>query len=554
MAQYVMSMLRVSKVVPPKRQIIKDISLSFFPGAKIGLLGLNGAGKSTVLKIMAGVEKEYDGEVQWQPNISIGYLPQEPQLDPEKTVREEIESALGEVMQAQDKLDEVYAAYADPDADFDKLAEEQARLEAIIATAGSDTEHQMEIAADALRLPPWEAKIGVLSGGEKRRVALAKLLLSKPDMLLLDEPTNHLDAESVEWLEQFLVRFPRTVVAVTHDRYFLDNAAEWILELDRGEGIPWKGNYSSWLEQKEARLETENKQIDAHMKAMKQELEWVRSNPKARQAKSKARLARFEEMSSHEYQKRNETQEIFIPVGERLGDQVIEFNGVTKSFGDKLLMDNVSFTIPPGAIVGIIGPNGAGKSTLFKMITGQQKPDAGEVKIGQTVKMAYVDQSRDCLDGNKTVFEELAQGSDILQIGKFEMPSRAYIGRFNFKGADQGKLVGNLSGGERGRLHLAKTLMAGGNVLLLDEPSNDLDVETLRALEDALLEFPGCALVISHDRWFLDRICTHILAAEGDSQWTFFPGNYQEYEEDKRKRLGEEGAKPKRIRYKPITR
>ena len=554
MAQYVMSMLRVSKVVPPKRQIIKDISLSFFPGAKIGLLGLNGAGKSTVLKIMAGVEKEYDGEVQWQPNISIGYLPQEPQLDAEKTVKEEVESALGEVMQAQAKLDEVYAAYADPEADFDKLAEEQARLEAIIATASSDTEHQMEIAADALRLPPWEAKIGNLSGGEKRRVALAKLLLSKPDMLLLDEPTNHLDAESVEWLEQFLVRFPGTVVAVTHDRYFLDNAAEWILELDRGEGIPWKGNYSSWLEQKEARLETENKQIDAHMKAMKQELEWVRSNPKARQAKSKARLARFEEMSSHEYQKRNETQEIFIPVGERLGDQVIEFNGVTKSFGDKLLMDNVSFTIPPGAIVGIIGPNGAGKSTLFKMITGQQQPDAGEVKIGQTVKMAYVDQSRDCLDGNKTVFEELAQGSDVLQIGKFEMPSRAYIGRFNFKGADQGKLVGNLSGGERGRLHLAKTLMAGGNVLLLDEPSNDLDVETLRALEDALLEFPGCALVISHDRWFLDRICTHILAAEGESQWTFFPGNYQEYEEDKRKRLGEEGAKPKRIRYKPITR
>ena len=554
MAQYVMSMLRVSKVVPPKRQIIKDISLSFFPGAKIGLLGLNGAGKSTVLKIMAGVEKEYDGEVQWQPNISIGYLPQEPQLDAEKTVKEEVESALGEVMQAQAKLDEVYAAYADPEADFDKLAEEQARLEAIIATAGSDTEHQMEIAADALRLPPWEAKIGNLSGGEKRRVALAKLLLSKPDMLLLDEPTNHLDAESVEWLEQFLVRFPGTVVAVTHDRYFLDNAAEWILELDRGEGIPWKGNYSSWLEQKEARLETENKQIDAHMKAMKQELEWVRSNPKARQAKSKARLARFEEMSSHEYQKRNETQEIFIPVGERLGDQVIEFNGVTKSFGDKLLMDNVSFAIPPGAIVGIIGPNGAGKSTLFKMITGQQQPDAGEVKIGQTVKMAYVDQSRDCLDGNKTVFEELAQGSDVLQIGKFEMPSRAYIGRFNFKGADQGKLVGNLSGGERGRLHLAKTLMAGGNVLLLDEPSNDLDVETLRALEDALLEFPGCALVISHDRWFLDRICTHILAAEGESQWTFFPGNYQEYEADKKARLGEEGAKPKRIRYKPISR
>ena len=554
MAQYVMSMLRVSKIVPPKRQIIKDISLSFFPGAKIGLLGLNGAGKSTVLRIMAGVDKEYDGEVQHLAGVSIGYLPQEPQLDPAKTVKDEVESALGEVMQAQAKLDEVYAAYADPDADFDKLAEEQARLEAIIATAGSDTEAQMELAADALRLPPWEAVIGNLSGGEKRRVALCKLLLAKPDMLLLDEPTNHLDAESVEWLEQFLVRFPGTVVAVTHDRYFLDNAAEWILELDRGHGIPWKGNYSSWLEQKEARLETESKQIDAHMKAMKQELEWVRSNPKARQAKSKSRLSRFEEMSSHEYQKRNETQEIFIPVGERLGGKVIEFNGVSKSFGDKLLMDNVSFNIPAGAIVGIIGPNGAGKSTLFKMITGQQQPDAGEVVIGPTVKMAYVDQSRDCLDGTKTVFDELAQGSDILQIGKFEMPSRAYIGRFNFKGGDQGKLVGNLSGGERGRLHLAKTLMTGGNVLLLDEPSNDLDVETLRALEDALLEFPGCALVISHDRWFLDRICTHILAAEGESQWNFFAGNYQEYEEDKRKRLGEEGAKPKRIRYKPITR
>ncbi len=554
MAQFVMSMLRVSKIVPPKRQIIKDISLSFFPGAKIGLLGLNGSGKSTVLRIMAGVDKEFDGDVQHLAGVSIGYLPQEPQLDAAKTVREEVESALGEIMQAQAKLDEVYAAYADPDADFDKLAEEQARLEAIIATAGSDTEHQMEIAADALRLPPWDAVVGNLSGGEKRRVALCKLLLARPDMLLLDEPTNHLDAESVEWLEQFLVRFPGTVVAVTHDRYFLDNAAEWILELDRGHGIPWKGNYSSWLEQKEARLEGESKQIDAHMKAMKQELEWVRSNPKARQAKSKSRLSRFEEMSSHEYQKRNETQEIFIPVGERLGDKVIEFNGVTKSFGDKLLMDNLSFVVPPGAIVGIIGPNGAGKSTLFKMITGQQQPDSGTVNIGPTVKMAYVDQSRDCLDGSKTVFEELAQGSDILQIGKFEMPSRAYIGRFNFKGGDQGKQVGNLSGGERGRLHLAKTLMAGGNVLLLDEPSNDLDVETLRALEDALLEFPGCALVISHDRWFLDRICTHILAAEGDSQWTFFPGNYQEYEDDKKKRLGEEGAKPKRIRYKPITR
>jgi sulfate-transporting ATPase len=554
MAQYVMSMLRVSKTVPPKRQIIKDISLSFFPGAKIGLLGLNGAGKSTVLRIMAGVETEFDGEVQWLPNISIGYLPQEPQLDPEKTVREEVEAALSEITTAQARLEAIYAAYAEPDADFDKLAEEQGRLEALIATAGSDTRNQMEIAADALRLPAWEAKVGHLSGGEKRRVALARLLLSKPDMLLLDEPTNHLDAESVEWLEQFLQRFPGTVVAVTHDRYFLDNAAEWILELDRGHGIPWKGNYSSWLEQKEARLEQEQKQVDAHMKAMQQELEWVRSNPKARQAKSKARLSRFEEMSSFEYQKRNETQEIFIPVGERLGDKVIEFNGVTKTFGDKLLMDKLSFSIPPGAIVGVIGPNGAGKSTLFKMITGQEKPDSGEVILGPTVKLAYVDQSRDSLDGSKTVFEELANGADVLTIGKFEMQSRAYIGRFNFKGADQSKPVGNLSGGERGRLHLAKTLMTGGNALLLDEPSNDLDVETLRALEDALLEFAGVALVISHDRWFLDRIATHILAAEGDSQWTFFAGNYQEYEADKKKRLGEEGAKPKRIRYKPIVR
>ena len=554
MAQYVMSMLRVSKIVPPKRQIIKDISLSFFPGAKIGLLGLNGSGKSTVLRIMAGVDKEFDGEVQHLTGVSIGYLPQEPQLDPAKTVREEVESALGEIMQAQAKLDEVYAAYADPEADFDKLAEEQARLEAIIATAGSDTENQMEIAADALRLPPWEAKVGNLSGGEKRRVALAKLLLEKPDMLLLDEPTNHLDAESVEWLEQFLVRFPGTVVAVTHDRYFLDNAAEWILELDRGHGIPYKGNYSSWLEQKEARLETENKQIDAHMKAMKQELEWVRQNPKARQAKSKSRLARFNELSSVEYQQRNETHEIFIPVGERLGDKVIEFNGVSKAFGDRLLMDNLTFSVPPGAIVGIIGPNGAGKSTLFKMITGKDKPDTGDVVIGPTVQMAFVDQSRDALDGTKTVFEEISGGADVLTVGKYETPSRAYIGRFNFKGSDQGKVVGNLSGGERGRLHLAKTLISGGNVLLLDEPSNDLDVETLRALEDALLEFAGCVMVISHDRWFLDRIATHILAAEGNSQWTFFAGNYQEYEEDKRKRLGEEGAKPKRIRYKPISR
>lgn len=554
MASYVMSMLRVSKTVPPKRQIIKDISLSFFPGAKIGLLGLNGSGKSTVLRVMAGADKDFDGEVQWQPNLKIGYLEQEPKLDPAKTVREEVESGMGEVMEAQAKLEAIYAAYAEPDADFDKLAEEQARLEAILSSTGSDTQHQLDLAADALRLPPWDALIKNLSGGEKRRVALCKLLLSRPDMLLLDEPTNHLDAESVEWLEQFLTRFPGTVVAVTHDRYFLDNAAEWILELDRGQGIPWKGNYSSWLEQKEARLETESKQQDAHMKAMKQELEWVRSNPKARQAKSKSRLARFNELSNEEYQKRNETQEIFIPVADRLGDKVIEFNNVSKGFGDRLLIDNLSFTVPPGAIVGIIGPNGAGKSTLFKMITGQDKPDSGDVVIGPTAKISYVDQSRDCLDGMKTVFDELAGGADILTIGKIELPSRAYIGRFNFKGGDQQKRVGNLSGGERGRLHLAKTLMNGGNVLLLDEPSNDLDVETLRALEDALLEFAGCAMVISHDRWFLDRICTHILAAEGDSQWRFFAGNYQEYEEDKRKRLGEEGAKPKRIRYKPVVR
>ena len=554
MAQYVMSMLKVSKIVPPKRQIIKDISLSFFPGAKIGLLGLNGSGKSTVLRIMANADKDYNGEVQHLPGIRIGYLPQEPQLDATKSVREEVESGMGEVMEAQAKLEAVYAAYAEEDADFDKLAEEQARLEAIIATSGSDTEHQLEIAADALRLPSWDASIKTLSGGEKRRVALCKLLLSKPDMLLLDEPTNHLDAESVQWLEQFLTRFPGTVVAVTHDRYFLDNAAEWILELDRGHGIPWKGNYSSWLEQKEARLETESKQEDARMKAMKQELAWVRSNPKARQAKSKARLSRYEEMSDVDYQKRNETQEIFIPVAERLGGKVIEFNGVSKAFGDRLLIDKLSFSIPPGAIVGIIGPNGAGKSTLFKMITGTETPDSGEVDIGPTVKIAYVDQSRDCLDGTKTVFDKLAGGADILTIGRFEMPSRAYIGRFNFKGGDQQKLVGNLSGGERGRLHLAKTLMTGGNLLLLDEPSNDLDVETLRALEDALLEFAGCAMIISHDRWFLDRICTHILACEGDSQWSFYAGNYNEYEEDKKRRLGEEGAKPKRIRYKPITR
>ncbi len=554
MAQYVMSMLRVSKIVPPKRQIIKDISLSFFPGAKIGLLGLNGSGKSTVLKIMAGADKEFDGEVQHLAGVKIGYLPQEPELDPAKTVRQEVEAGMGEVMEAQAKLEAVYAAYAEEDADFDKLAEEQARLEAIIATSGSDSERQLEIAADALRLPAWDAKIEHLSGGEKRRVALCKLLLSNPDMLLLDEPTNHLDAESVEWLEQFLTRFPGTVVAVTHDRYFLDNAAEWILELDRGHGIPWKGNYSSWLEQKEARLETEAKQEQARMKAMKTELEWARQNPKARQAKSKARLARFEEMSSYEYQKRNETQEIFIPVGERLGDKVIEFNGVSKAFGDRLLIDNLSFTVPPGAIVGVIGPNGAGKSTLFRMIMGKEQPDSGNIDVGPTVKLAAVDQSREGLDNDRTVFDVVADGADILTVGKFEMPSRAYLGRFNFKGGDQGKLVGSLSGGERGRLHLAKTLISGGNVLLLDEPSNDLDVETLRSLEDALLEFPGCVLVTSHDRWFLDRIATHILSCEGDSQWTFFNGNYHEYEEDKKKRLGEEGAKPKRIRYKPISR
>lgn len=549
------SMLRVSKTVPPQKQIIKDISLSFFPGAKIGLLGLNGAGKSTVLKIMAGVDTEFEGEAIPMSGIKIGYLPQEPQLDANKTVRGEVESGLGDVATAQKKLEEVYAAYAEPDADFDALAEEQARLEAIIsAGAGDNIEHQLEIAADALRLPEWDALIGNLSGGEKRRVALCKLLLSKPDMLLLDEPTNHLDAESVEWLEQFLVRFPGTVVAVTHDRYFLDNAAEWILELDRGHGIPWKGNYSSWLEQKEARLEHEAKAEAARIKAMKHELEWVRQNARGRQAKSKARLARFEEMSNYEYQKRNETQEIFIPVAERLGNEVIEFEHVSKSFGDKLLIDDLSFKIPPGAIVGIIGPNGAGKSTLFKMITGQEQPDQGQVKIGQTVKLSVVDQSRHGLHEDKTVFDEIAEGRDILQVGQFEIPARAYLGRFNFKGSDQSKIVGKLSGGERGRLHLAKTLISGGNVLLLDEPSNDLDVETLRALEDALLEFAGCVLVVSHDRWFLDRIATHILAAEGDSKWVFFDGNYQEYEADKKRRLGEEGAKPKRIRYKPVTR
>jgi sulfate-transporting ATPase len=545
-------MNRVGKVVPPKRVILKDISLSFFPGAKIGVLGLNGSGKSSLLKIMAGVDKDIEGEAVPMPNLRIGFLPQEPQLEPDQTVRHAVEQGLGDVFEAKNKLDEIYAAYAEPDADFDKLATEQAKYEAILAASGSDVEHQLEIAADSLRLPPWDAKIANLSGGEKRRVALCRLLLSKPDMLLLDEPTNHLDAESVDWLEQFLQKFPGTVVAVTHDRYFLDNAAEWILELDRGHGIPWKGNYSSWLEQKEQRLEIEAKQESARIKTMQKELEWVRSNPKARQAKSKARIARFEELSSHEHQKRNETQEIFIPVAERLGDSVIEFKEVSKGYGDRLLIDKLSFKVPPGAIVGIIGPNGAGKSTLFRMITGKEKPDSGEIVIGPTVKLAFVDQSRDALPNDKSVWDALSGGADILTVGKFEMPSRAYIGRFNFKGADQQKMVGNLSGGERGRLHLAKTLIAGANVLLLDEPSNDLDVETLRALEDALLEFAGCVLVISHDRWFLDRIASHILAFEGDSQVVFFDGNYQEYEADKRKRLGEEGARPKRIRFRPL--
>ncbi|MEB0135369.1 energy-dependent translational throttle protein EttA [Actimicrobium sp. CCC2.4] len=554
MANYVYTMNKVGKIVPPKRQILKDISLSFFPGAKIGVLGLNGSGKSTLLKIMAGIDKDIIGDAVPMPGLNIGYLPQEPLLDPEQTVRQAVESGLGEVFEAKAKLDAVYAAYADEDADFDALAAEQGRLEAIISTsAGDNPEQQLEMAADALRLPPWDAKIGVLSGGEKRRVALCRLLLSKPDMLLLDEPTNHLDAESVDWLEQFLQRFPGTVVAITHDRYFLDNAAEWILELDRGHGIPWKGNYSSWLEQKTNRLKQEEATESSRQKTMNQELEWVRQNPKGRQAKSKARLARFNELSEHEYQKRNETSEIFIPVAERLGNDVIEFKNVNKAFGERLLIDDLSFTIPAGAIVGIIGPNGAGKSTLFKMIMGLEQPDGGEVAIGQTARISMVDQSRDTLSDNKTVFEDVTGGADILTVGRFEMPSRAYLGRFNFKGGDQQKMVGTLSGGERGRLHLAKTLLKGGNVLLLDEPSNDLDVETLRALEDALLEFAGSVLVISHDRWFLDRIATHILAFEGNSHVAFFDGNYQEYEADKRKRLGEEGAKPKRIRYKPLT-
>lgn len=547
-------MHRVGKIVPPKRQILKDISLSFFPGAKIGILGLNGSGKSTILRIMAGIDTEFDGTAEPMPNMTIGYLEQEPKLDPEKTVRETVEEALHELMSVRKRLDAVYAAYGEADADFDALANEQAKLEAMLGAQDADNlELQLEIAADALRLPPWDAKIGPLSGGEKRRVALCRLLLSKPDMLLLDEPTNHLDAESVEWLEQFLQRFAGTVVAVTHDRYFLDNAAEWILELDRGRGIPWKGNYSSWLDQKQERLSQEEASESARQKALKRELEWVRTGTKGRHTKNKSRIARFEELSSYEYQRRNETQEIFIPVAERLGDQVIEFKDVRKAYGDRLLMENVNFRVPAGAIVGIIGPNGAGKSTLFRMIAGKEQPDAGEIKIGPTVKLAVVDQTREDLANEKTVFEDVSGGLDLLMVGKFEMPSRAYLGRFNFKGGDQQKIVGTLSGGERGRLHLAKTLVTGANVLLLDEPSNDLDVETLRALEDALSEFAGTVLVVSHDRWFLDRIATHIISFEGDSQVYFFEGNYQEYEENKKQRLGEEAARPHRIRFRPLS-
>ena len=549
MAQYVYTMRRVSKTVPPKRTILKNISLNFFPGAKIGVLGLNGSGKSSLLKIMAGVDDNHEGEVIRMPGIRVGFLEQEPVLQKGKSVRDVVEESLGDTASAKKRLDEIYAAYSEPDADFDKLAEEQAKLEAMVNAGGAD---EMEVAADALRLPPWEQKVDVLSGGEKRRVALCRLLLSKPDLLLLDEPTNHLDAESVEWLEQFLLRFPGTVVAVTHDRYFLDNAAGWILELDRGYGIPWQGNYSSWLEQKEKRLAVEASQEAARIKAMQAELEWVRQNPKGRGTKSKARLARFEELSSQETQARNETNEIFIPVAERLGNEVIEFKNVSKGYGERLLIDKLSFKVPPGAIVGIIGPNGAGKSTLFRMIIGREKPDAGKIEIGKTVKLAHVDQSRDELSAHKTVFEDISGGQDLLKVGRFEMPARAYLARFNFRGADQQKPVGQLSGGERGRLHLARMLMSGANVLLLDEPSNDLDVETLRALEEALLEFAGCVLVISHDRWFLDRIATHILAFEGDSQVVFFNGNYQEYEADKKKRLGEEAAKPHRIKYKAL--
>ena len=552
--QYIYTMIGVSKIVPPKREIIKDISLSFFPGAKIGLLGLNGAGKSTVLRIMAGVDTDFQGEARPAAGINIGYLAQEPNLDPDKTVREAVEEGLSSILDAQKRLDEIYAAYAEEGADFDALAAEQQKLENILAAGDAHTmERQLEVAADALRLPPWDAKIGPLSGGEKRRVALCRLLLSKPDMLLLDEPTNHLDAESVDWLEQFLHDYPGTVVAVTHDRYFLDNAAEWILELDRSRGIPWKGNYSSWLEQKDERLKQESSTEKARQKAIQKELEWVRSAAKGRQSKGKARLNRFEELNAVDYQRRNETNEIFIPPGERLGNEVIEFKHVSKSFGDRCLIDDLSFKIPPGAIVGIIGPNGAGKSTFMKMVMGKEQPDSGEILLGKTVQLAYVDQSRGMLNDKHNVWQEVSGGLDILKIGNFEIQSRAYIGRFNFKGSDQQKIVGQLSGGERGRLHLAKTLLEGGNVLLLDEPSNDLDVETLRALEEALLEFPGCAIVISHDRWFLDRIATHIIAFEGDSHVEFFPGNYNEYETDKKRRLGEEAAAPHRVKYKKLA-
>ncbi|MBV9647579.1 MAG: energy-dependent translational throttle protein EttA [Candidatus Eremiobacteraeota bacterium] len=554
MSDFVYSMYRVGKTVPPRRQILSDISLSFLPGAKIGVLGLNGAGKSTLLRIMAGADEDFDGQAIPMPNITIGYLEQEPRLNADSTVRESVEEGLRDVVAARRRLEEVYAAYGEPDADFERLAEEQARLEALLfASGGDELEQRLEVAADALRLPPWEAHVGTLSGGERRRVALCRLLISNPDMLLLDEPTNHLDAESVGWLEQYLQRFAGTVVAVTHDRYFLDNAAGWILELDRGRGIPWHGNYSSWLEQKEARLAQEEATESARQKALKRELEWVRANAKARQAKSKSRIARFEELSSYEYQRRNETRQIFIPVAERLGDKVVAFRGVTKAFGERVLMEEATFTVPPGAIVGIIGPNGAGKTTLFRMIAGTEQPDAGEITVGPTVTLALVDQSRESLDGQKTVFEEIAGGSDVIAVGRFEMPSRAYLSRFNFKGADQQKLVGTLSGGERGRLHLAKALLSGANVLLLDEPSNDLDVETLRALEDALLEFAGTVLVTSHDRWFLDRIATHILAFEGDSRTFFFEGNYTEYEANKVARLGEVAARPHRLRFRPLA-
>ncbi len=555
MAQYIYTMNRVGKVVPPKRVILRDISLSFFPGAKIGVLGLNGSGKSSLLRIMAGVDTEIEGEARPQPGINVGYLPQEPQLDPNKDVRGNVEEAVAEVKDAMAELDAVYAAYAEPDADFDALAAKQAKLEDIIqAHDGHNLERQLEIAADALRLPPWEADVTKLSGGERRRVALCRLLLSRPDMLLLDEPTNHLDAESVGWLERFLHDYPGTVVAVTHDRYFLDNVAGWILELDRGHGIPWEGNYSSWLEQKEQRLEQEQKAEDARVKSMKHELEWVRSNPKGRHAKSKARLARFEELQSQEFQKRNETNEIYIPPGERLGDLVVEAKGLSKAFGDQLLYDDLSFNLPKGGIVGVIGPNGAGKTTLFRLMTGEERPDGGELRVGDTVQIAYVDQSRDALDDKKTAWEEISGGQDIITVGKYELNSRAWLSRFNFKGADQQKRVGDLSGGERNRLHLAKLLQKGGNLLLLDEPTNDLDVETLRALEEAILNFPGCAVIISHDRWFLDRIATHILAFEGDSKVVWFEGNYADYEEDRKRRLGAEADQPHRIKYRPISR